>query len=645
MQPIVMKVALFRGDFDQARSQYGLLWLMEALCRINQSHIRQFRHLKADGKIPDEYPSIYLSGVHYEPEPGTEEWLDIPTVLDVTAGIYPGPWGDCLPLSTLVLRSDYTVAPIGSLVPGDVIMGDGAWTRVLDHAITGKKSILAFELDNGCVFRCSPEHRVFKNDGTEIRAEKIRVGERLLTPRSEFPTSPEPQYDTRLSPEDFAWLLGVFVADGWTDFPRHPSFQISDRDPRKDGLPRAKRDKTGQKLRVKAIADALGLGSRWREKYISVSDKDLTRVFASCGNRAPSKHLPHLHFSKEQVKALLHGLAADAYTASSGTLVYGTTSESLAIQIRILYRMLGQSVHIRRWDKHGGLGSNPIYRINVRRSNEDGGKTNWLKRNSAKVIGIREEEKEMCADITTDTGRFWLPESDLVVHNCEDLACWRVSELRELPYHLVGRDGQGKLVVADPRYADSYRKAAGVVGPWKTRKGGMEAKPFAKWRKRPDGSYAYHALTLLPDGRLEDPSLVLGMGNEPEFNRLRMHERYRDGSVKPPIRYAEKPDVMVVDLEKPSGYGHDTEAAREVTGLVTGRNMHIDPRLVTYPPAAWGYNHRDVSQGDMRRLARHSTDMGFRLGRLGRIGRIGRPDAMWASRFNLITQSIPPFTR
>lgn len=274
MQPIVMKVALFRGDWDQARSQYSLLWLMEALVRINQSHIRQFRGLAKQGKVPAPYPPLYRSGVHYEPEAGTEEWLDIPTVLDVPGGTFPGPWGDC-----------------------------------------------------------------------------------------------------------------------------------------------------------------------------------------------------------------------------------------------------------------------------------------------------------------------------------EDLACWRAAELREDPHHPI------------------------------------KAKPFAKWRKKADGAYAYHALTLLPTGKLEDPSLVLGMGNEPEFARLRMAERYKEGSMTPKIRYAKAPQVVVVDPEKDSGYGKDTERAKRETGLdeppagapvdgmVTGRIPPGSPPRQMSPTsaikgrlqfvmggdtgddiAAWGYDEGDVDLADMREL-------------------------------------------
>jgi hypothetical protein len=77
MQPIVFKVKLLRGADDLVRSEKGLLWLLEALCKINEGHLEQF-----------PYPPLYESGIRYQRENGTEEWLDIPTIIE--AG-----WGDC----------------------------------------------------------------------------------------------------------------------------------------------------------------------------------------------------------------------------------------------------------------------------------------------------------------------------------------------------------------------------------------------------------------------------------------------------------------------------------------------------------------------------------------------------------------------
>lgn len=575
---ITLKTQLFRGDWDQARSQYSLLWFMEALCRVDQSHIRQFRHLHEDGKVANEYPRIYRSGIHYERERGTEEWLDIPTVLGGGSyrGEFPGAWGDCLPLSTLVMKDDFSLVPISSLAPGDKIMGDSQWTTVVEQMQTGVKRILAFDLDNGAVLRCSPNHRLFRDDGTEVRAEDVKPGDQLMTPKEDFPSASKPHKDEALSENDFAWLMGVFVADGWCELPRHPRFAISG----KDGM-----KKEGQKHRVETMMEQAGISVRWNDRYISVNDKRLAAIMSACGKGAPQKHLPFLDFSREQVAHLIEGLSADAYVKErnhGSDTTFGTTSHELAIQLRVLHRMIGKSVHIRRWDKHGGLGENPIYRIGIRKTADEMVRPNRV-RLSARVLGIREDGEEMCCDIETDTGKFWLPESDLVVHNCEDLACWRVAELRELPWHWVYQKN-GRWEHLDSAYPPppGARKV----------KGGIKAKPFAKFRQRDDGSYAYHALLLLPDGRLEDPSLTMGMTWEKEFHDRDIAGKYKRGELPIQIRYADIPDVVVVDPESPTGYSSAVEAAKVKTGLAG--NCH-GPSCSNMSPgelAAWGYNAR-----------------------------------------------------
>lgn len=145
--------------------------------------------------------------------------------------------------------------------------------------------------------------------------------------------------------------------------------------------------------------------------------------------------------------------------------------------------------------------------------------------------------------------------------DCEDLACYRVAEYRELPWHYARPfPGNSKLVErADPRFPQSETEMAAQKSNsdwpgWQKVKGGVKAKPFAKWRRGPRGNYHYHALLLLPDGRLEDPSLVLGMGREAQFAQAGTAEKLRSGEIPVKIQYAKTPDVMVVDPEKPSGY-------------------------------------------------------------------------------------------
>jgi len=326
--------------------------------------------------------------------------------------------GDCLPISTLVMRDDYQLVPLAEIDAGDRIMGDGQWAEVQDRWLTGEKELLAFELSNGCVLRCTPEHRIFRDvDGRleEIRASEARVGDDLVTPKA-FKVSGRDGHEwpehvrSALTPEDLGWLLGVYVADGWADGKNtkagwHPyRAGISGA----DGKP-----KEEQKRRVQALMALCGIDTRWHEKYIAINDSSLARFFAEVGTGAPNKRLVSLEqVDQAQLQALLLGLSADADQRNN---VHGTTSPTLALQLRVLYRMLGQSTHIRRVDDHGGLGKHPIYRVTPRALDNNRRDIRF-----ARIRSISDGGVELCTDLTTSTGNLWLPESDALVHNCDD---------------------------------------------------------------------------------------------------------------------------------------------------------------------------------------------------------------------------------
>lgn len=167
--------------------------------------------------------------------------------------------------------------------------------------------------------------------------------------------------------------------------------------------------------------------------------------------------------------------------------------------------------------------------------------------------------------------------------DCEDLACYRTAELRELPWHYErpSKFTKGATECADPRYPQEESAvnaaAKGQAWPgWKKVKGGVKAMPFAKWRRGPQGQYHYHALVALPDRHLEDPSLVLGMGREREFAEAGTAEKLRGGA-HVVIQYAKNPDVMVVDPEKPSGYagGKAKEMDREILARARGQGESL----------------------------------------------------------------------
>lgn len=93
---------------------------------------------------------------------------------------------DCLPQETLLLRNDGKFIPIKDIEIGNVIHDGSGWVKVLLKSEPSQKKILCFKLNNGSVLRCSPEHRVFLTNGKVVRAEDLKLEDRLLQPNEEF---------------------------------------------------------------------------------------------------------------------------------------------------------------------------------------------------------------------------------------------------------------------------------------------------------------------------------------------------------------------------------------------------------------------------------------------------------------------------
>jgi len=112
-------------------------------------------------------------------------------------------------------------------------------------------------------------------------------------------------------------------------------------------------------------------------------------------------------------------------------------------------------------------------------------------RHGATVLAIRSAGSAECADIETSSGRFWLPESDVIVHNCDNLAAWRTAELR-----VAG-------IAAEPVIKWQWVPREVMIG---------HGYPSAMLPG--DGVWLVHCEVRHPDGRIEDPSKILGMGGE-----------------------------------------------------------------------------------------------------------------------------------
>lgn len=71
----------FDPSIPREYAEYYLLHLLEAGCRSNMHWLDMGRR----GLVPLA-PWLYESGIVYKPEDGTEEWPDIPTLLEAGAG-------------------------------------------------------------------------------------------------------------------------------------------------------------------------------------------------------------------------------------------------------------------------------------------------------------------------------------------------------------------------------------------------------------------------------------------------------------------------------------------------------------------------------------------------------------------------------
>ncbi len=83
------------------------------------------------------------------------------------------------------------------------------------------------------------------------------------------------------------------------------------------------------------------------------------------------------------------------------------------LQTRILHKMFGVACSERYLVNHGGLGENPIWRLGVRGPRP-------------KLLRVKRIDREVTErpvwDLQTDDHYVYLPEADVTVSNCDDMA-------------------------------------------------------------------------------------------------------------------------------------------------------------------------------------------------------------------------------
>ncbi len=330
--------------------------------------------------------------------------------------------GDCFVKGTLVLRSDHQLVHIESLRVGDKIWGRDRWTRVENVWEKGILPTYSVRLNNGSKVRLTANHKVYvgrcdrhaNRTGrsapcsctiTARRVERITVaelkkGDVLLRP-DRIP------FGACEMDRDRAFMEGLYLSDGWCE-PEAHRFAISG----KDGF-----RKEAQKKLVKEIAQRLGLPLYWHKRYIRITDKEWTARLSTMGTKAPNKRALSINLSEGPALGLLEGILADSTKNTSGKgRTFTTTSRTLAVQTRVLAKMAGITCGERFLpaEQHGGLGSNPIWRLQL-----------WGKGSRVeKLLRVAEVVKDNfelpCFDVATEDHYVWLPEADVTVSNCDD---------------------------------------------------------------------------------------------------------------------------------------------------------------------------------------------------------------------------------
>lgn len=338
--------------------------------------------------------------------------------------------GDCFVKGTLVLRDDHRLVPVEALRAGDRIWGLDRWSTVTNTWDKGVLPTWTIRLNNGSSMRLTPGHKVWvlrcPAHSTEANCApskcasgyvRERIYVRDLKPRMMLTRPERVPCGTGDQDPRRALIEGFYLSDGWHSRPS--AFEISG----KDGCP-----KELQKREVEEICKELGIRTYWHRKYISVKDPEWTARVRQMGRHAPDKQALSINLAEGGAANLLRGILADSGANTLGRgRTFTTTSRALFVQTRVLAKMFGITCGERYVVDHGGLGKNPIWRLQLWGARSDG--------KSEKVLRVREVVRDNaelpCFDFETDDHFVWLPEADWTTSQCDDgtirLAAWLMS--------------------------------------------------------------------------------------------------------------------------------------------------------------------------------------------------------------------------
>lgn len=320
---------------------------------------------------------------------------------------------DCLPAGTQLLAEGHKFVAIEDLKPDMKIWGKDRWSNVEDVWYKGQLPVDAVQLNNGSWFKATGDHKVYVakcvkhptgRSGGKLCACDNRKVERIHVRDLEVGmvvVSPDRiAFGEEILDPDRALVEGFYLSDGWSS--HNSRFDISGR----DGHP-----KEAQKKLIEEVCARLGVRTTWHKKHISILDPEWTLRIQMMGSHAPQKHALSISLDEGAAGSLLRGIMADC---GARDREFTTTSRMLAMQTRVLYKMFGVTCGEVYIENHGGLGTDPIWRLYPRRTD---GTTN------KKFIRVKSIERGVAVmpvyDLATDDHYVYLPEADVTVSNCD----------------------------------------------------------------------------------------------------------------------------------------------------------------------------------------------------------------------------------
>jgi hypothetical protein len=515
--------------------------------------------------------------------------------------------GDCLAEGTRVLTPT-GYKNIEDVEPGDTIQGKSGWTKVLKWWDKGTLPTHEYTLDNGGDFVATDDHRCFLLEGGEKRAGELKVRDALLGPADI--TLPDEAND-KWTDADF-YFFGLYIADGWC---AEKKTCIAG----KDGFA-----KEAQKHWCQDYAAAKGWRTHWHSRYITIYIPANHPLYALChdGRLAPEKELPPellAVLTKPRAQRLLDGLFADSHDPNAsrrtigaeqgrkkrrgrGGVCHSTTSPELAKQVRLLLRVLGFSMRSSLIVDHGGFGLHPVFRNYPR----------YYKNKPAKIESIRPVGLRHVYDLQTADSGIYLPDADVVVHNCDDQVI--------LVMGLLGSIGLKSYPVCIGMVPNSFSHvyAYAEVPPGKHRNAGQTIAVDTIMREWPIGKEA-------PGGKVQAKKTYSNLAGDAMLGAYTLSPSYLDER-----QSADVPRAMKRGLVDAGGYGEIFTAPK-----VDQEMNEIDEIFTTDPinemaPAGSAFLHNRgpmTAAGDAGKnvfLPSGKTYSSSGMGRVTQVGKKGK---------------------